>query len=47
MALISIQGLWGMTCTDIPDLMDPVEYADKQDRKKMEQARNMEKNPKK
>jgi hypothetical protein len=45
MALISIQALWGMTGTEIPDLMDPVEYADKQDRKKLEQARNMEKNP--
>lgn len=45
MALISIQALWGMTCTEIPDLLDPVEYADKQDRKKLEQARAMKKNP--
>lgn len=42
LALISIQALWGMTCMEIPDLLDPVEYADEQDRKKLEQARAME-----
>lgn len=37
MALISIQAVWGMTCTEIPDLVDPVVYAEQQDRMKKEQ----------
>lgn len=28
-ALISIQAMWGMTCAEIPDLVDPVVYAER------------------
>ena len=32
LALISIQALWGMTCTEIPDLQNPVQYTEQQAR---------------
>ncbi len=45
LALISIQALWGMTCTEIPDLADPVEYAERQgQRKAMEESNKQKKN---
>ncbi len=34
LALISIQALWGMTCAEIPELSDPVQYAEQQARRK-------------
>jgi uncharacterized membrane protein YesL len=34
LALISIQALWGMTCTEIPDFIDPVVYSERQAQEK-------------
>lgn len=36
LALISIQALWGMSCMEIPDLTDPVVYAERQAQTKKE-----------
>ena len=44
LALISIQALWGMTCSEIPDLIDPVVYAEQLDQKKLDQIRTLENN---
>lgn len=41
MALVSIQALWGMTCTEIPDLMDPVAYAEQQHNLKKDSIQNI------
>ncbi len=43
LALISIQAIWGMTCTDIPDLIDPVVYAELQARRNAELQRSKDK----
>lgn len=43
-ALISIQAVWGMTCTEIPDLVDPVTYAERQARRQAERPNEKDNN---